>query len=1001
METNHDCDKTLLAIINEICNFLTKLRKKESVTVVEVLQKLRQLIAIFNNHQTAVETTLPKFVSGSTTDLLSTIPLLENNINSEISFSQFTVCSPDQPITEVAEVVAFLVSTVSDKGIEVNGFCRQQTASSIIPTQVNPDYSQSIITIDITSDDSMSNSADDTMITPVKVLEPLVGREQTIQNKSIEQKELDDRQDTRPDEIFPQESAYDQPLVDVTIMEEIPVSKSPVSDTEQQLDVTTVSNVIVDSYESTFKSIGPTATSNSLSSSSVIESTKLKSTTMTTVIESIPNVITPKLFKMNIQTSKSSIAQAKPIQQSGVPWLRLNETSFQRQAYTRCEVKLMYYTNVVNFCPYFPTLSKEEEYIGSDKVDIKLNEIKIVITFIKPSPNQSGTYVLDLSNKQVEIKKEINFHFVTCPGRPGEPLRVTNMKTNQCRLSWMKPSYDGNSPIVMYNIFYQDKTSGSRSWKWSNNTTELSATVLNLKPSNKYLFKVTAVNVLRSSQPLISADEYETLSKGDPPTPPRGVTIVERVNNQVRLTWIEPKRDYGLPVTQYSIEYKDISSPYWSTCSQTKGDQHTTMVDDLTYAHYYKFRVKAVNNAGVSTASEETKVIEIKDYEKPVFDSEISDKTVRVGSTIEYEVKFYGKPIPIIKWSLCGRELKPSKRVKIVTSDQKSRLTIRPVERTDHGELKVTIINKHNKATTNAKLIVCDKPPVPRGPLKIIDNNNGSVNVEWEKPTGADMFGLIQYELEMCDTRTNKWYGKGVAKPTQSNLKSENLMDGKSYTFRVRAIYKNGLRSEYLYTTESIKIKTYNDRSEDRTKKSHQEQSKPELVLTVIEKVVRGKIGKSVQLLCVVSTKEQLQISWNKDGKEVIGTPRVRLVRKGSNIMLNISNLDDNDSGIYTLTIKTDGKHASDEFTLIVESSKELFVRLIPLTPKLIEMARINASKISKSVMKNELKFVTITCKRRVDEITSSTTTAETTTDEEIASEEEISPPKRRKIINI
>ena len=102
--------------------------------------------------------------------------------------------------------------------------------------------------------------------------------------------------------------------------------------------------------------------------------------------------------------------------------------------------------------------------------------------------------------------------------------------------------------------------------------------------------------------------ESSVLAKNpfDPPSPPGLPEIIDWSENHAELKWERPIRDGGSPITGYIIEALEKGTDDWKPVAEVAGHNVKGIAPKLTERQQYKFRVKAVNKAGPSEASEET-----------------------------------------------------------------------------------------------------------------------------------------------------------------------------------------------------------------------------------------------------------------------------------------------------------------------------------------------------------------------------------------------------------
>ncbi|ETN78588.1 immunoglobulin I-set domain protein [Necator americanus] len=102
----------------------------------------------------------------------------------------------------------------------------------------------------------------------------------------------------------------------------------------------------------------------------------------------------------------------------------------------------------------------------------------------------------------------------------------------------------------------------------------------------------------------------------DKPKPPKGPLEVKNVTAEgLELKWGQPDSDEGQPVKAYIVEVQEGRSGNWKKIAETKGTDFK--VKDLKENGEYKFRVKAVNDVGVSDPLTGDTVIAKNPYKAP------------------------------------------------------------------------------------------------------------------------------------------------------------------------------------------------------------------------------------------------------------------------------------------------------------------------------------------------------------------------------------------------
>lgn len=89
-------------------------------------------------------------------------------------------------------------------------------------------------------------------------------------------------------------------------------------------------------------------------------------------------------------------------------------------------------------------------------------------------------------------------------------------------------------------------------------------------------------------------------------------------------------------------------------------------------------------------------------------------QVVKTNSTLEFNVRFQGTPLPSICWLRNGKPLENDEFVKIVTSTLKTtRITVKQMERKRGGKFEVIATNKYGEARSSASVVVSDLKETP------------------------------------------------------------------------------------------------------------------------------------------------------------------------------------------------------------------------------------------------------------------------------------------------
>lgn len=149
-----------------------------------------------------------------------------------------------------------------------------------------------------------------------------------------------------------------------------------------------------------------------------------------------------------------------------------------------------------------------------------------------------------------------------------------------------------------------------------------------------------------------------------PPGPPQNVKVnfVEVRKNAVPLAWSKPTLDGGSEITGYEIEKCIDGSTSYENCGKC-GIETNFTVSDVREGSTYKFRVKAVNAAGVSGPSESTDNVLVEDpNDKPKAPTSVTAENPSIDSIDVWWRAGAETKIPVDNWIV--EKLQHGKEVK-------------------------------------------------------------------------------------------------------------------------------------------------------------------------------------------------------------------------------------------------------------------------------------------------------------------------------------------------
>ncbi|PSN48991.1 hypothetical protein C0J52_03867 [Blattella germanica] len=423
-------------------------------------------------------------------------------------------------------------------------------------------------------------------------------------------------------------------------------------------------------------------------------------------------------------------------------------------------------------------------------VKIENEDYNTKIQLTETVRRNTGTYTIKAENSSGTDEAQVEVIILDKPDKPGEPLEVTDIHKEGCKLKWKKPKDDGGLPLTGYVVEKMDVATG----RWvpagfvDPNKTEQEIT--GLEPMHKYQFRVKAVNEEGESEPLTT--DAAILAKN-----PYGLPeIVDWDETMVKLKWEPPIRDGGAPITGYVIEMMDKYGGAYIKAAEVHGNTCQGTVPKLEEGNTYQFRVRAVNKAGPGDPSEETNPHVAKArFLKPCIDrTNLQNLMVKVGLTLTLDINITGEPPPEVTWLFGGNELKSDDLIRIDNIDYNTKFFILRAKRVHNGKYTIIAKNSVGEDKVDFDIAVLGRPGKPKGPLEATDITKNGCKLKWKKPEDDGGVPIEYYEIEKLDPLTGQWIP--CAKSTEPEANIAGLQEGKPYKFRVKAVNKEGESEE-------------------------------------------------------------------------------------------------------------------------------------------------------------------------------------------------------------
>uniref|UniRef100_A0A8C2W2N4 Myomesin-3 n=1 Tax=Chinchilla lanigera TaxID=34839 RepID=A0A8C2W2N4_CHILA len=268
--------------------------------------------------------------------------------------------------------------------------------------------------------------------------------------------------------------------------------------------------------------------------------------------------------------------------------------------------------------------------------------------------------------------RAVNQYGMSDPSEPSEPIALRSKtatlpppaqvqafrdtQTSVC-LTWEPVC--GGAELLGYYIYSRE--AGSSEWQTVNNKPIQGSrfAVPGLRTGKEYEFCVRSVSeagVGESSAPTEPIRVKQALAT---PSAPYDFALLHCGKNEMVIGWKPPKRRGGGKILGYFLDQHDAAEPDWHPVNQQPVPSRVCKVCNLHEGHFYEFRARAVNWAGVGELSAPSSLFECKEWTMPQpgppYDVQVSE--VRATSLmLQWEPPIYTGAGPITGYCLSVQE---------------------------------------------------------------------------------------------------------------------------------------------------------------------------------------------------------------------------------------------------------------------------------------------------------------------------------------------------------
>ncbi|XP_049605518.1 myomesin-1 isoform X3 [Syngnathus scovelli] len=448
-----------------------------------------------------------------------------------------------------------------------------------------------------------------------------------------------------------------------------------------------------------------------------------------------------------------------------------------------------------------------------------------------PAPRRTGAKDGPVSEYGITFQTNIVDNFGVSFGREGETMSLG------CTVI-IYPALHHYQPEVQW---YRDGVLLSPSkWNhmhWSGDRATLTLTHLNKEDEGLYTLRVTTKSGYKSYSAYVFVRDAEAEVEGAPGAP-LDVCCLDANKDYIIVSWKQPAVDGGSSILGYFVDRCEVGTTHWIQCNDTPIKFARFPVTGLVEGRSYIFRVRAVNQSGMSRPSRVSEPVAAMDPAdrarmrgntapwtgQIIVTEEEPAEGIVPGRPQELQVTEATKNYLVLSWKPPGEKglegvmyyvekcvsgTDTWQRVNTEIPVKSPRFALFDLAEGNSYCFRVRCCNAAGvgepsdptEATT-----VGDKLDTPSAPSKVIPtrNTDTSVVVSWE--ASRDAKELVGYYIEASIVGSNIWEPCNNKPVNVTRFICHGLTTGEKYVFRVRAVNAAGL-SPFSPESEPVEVK--------------------------------------------------------------------------------------------------------------------------------------------------------------------------------------------------
>ncbi|XP_034427766.1 M-protein, striated muscle isoform X1 [Hippoglossus hippoglossus] len=448
-----------------------------------------------------------------------------------------------------------------------------------------------------------------------------------------------------------------------------------------------------------------------------------------------------------------------------------------------------------------------------------------------PAPRRASTKDGPVSEYGVTFQTHIVDKFGVSFGREGETMSLgctvviyPSLHRYQPEVQWYK---DGVllSPSKWYQMH------------WSGDRATLTLAHLNKEDEGLYTLRVTTKSGYETYSSYVFVRDSDAEMEGAPGAP-LDVRCLDANKDYIIVTWKQPAVDGGHSILGYFVDRCEVGTNHWIQCNDTPVKFARFPVTGLVEGRSYVFRVRAINNSGMSHPSRVSEPVAAMDpgdrarlrgtsapwTGQIIVTEEEPAEGIVPGRPLELQVTEATKNYVVLSWKPPGEKglegvryyvekcvsgTDTWQRVNTEIPVKSPRFALFDLAEGKSYSFRVRCCNPAGvgepsdptEATT-----VGDKLDIPSAPSKVVPirNTDTSVVVSWV--ASSDAKELVGYYIEGSIVGSNVWEPCNNKPVNVTRFICHGLMTGEKYVFRVRAVNAAGL-SGFSPESEPVEVK--------------------------------------------------------------------------------------------------------------------------------------------------------------------------------------------------